>query len=253
MTPSLVTWPTSITREAAPLGEADQLLRRAAHLADRAGRAVERVEIHRLDRIDDDEIRARRPRSSAATMSRTLLAAASRTGALGDAEPLGAQPHLIDRLLAGDVGARRAAALPRGERRGGLQQQGRFADARIAADQDRRAGHEAAAADAVELGDAGQRGAAAACSVPVRPTKSSARARRRRRSSAEALGRRLARHFLDRLFQAPQPSQRPAHLAWTAPHCWQTKRACDSRHVSAADRHPACPGGEAGTHGTCAR
>ena len=29
-----------------------------------------------------------------------------------------------------------------------------------------------------------------------------------------------------RLFQAPQPSQRPVHLAWVAPHCWQTKRAC---------------------------
>src|SRR5437667_2445162 len=29
-----------------------------------------------------------------------------------------------------------------------------------------------------------------------------------------------------RLFQAPQLSQRPTHLACTAPHSWQTKRAC---------------------------
>src|ERR1051325_5419568 len=43
--------------KAAALGEADQFLRRAAYLADRAGGAVERVEIHRLDRIDDDEVR----------------------------------------------------------------------------------------------------------------------------------------------------------------------------------------------------
>ena len=43
-------------KAAAAFGEADQFLRRAAYLADRAGGAVERVEIHRLDRIDDDEI-----------------------------------------------------------------------------------------------------------------------------------------------------------------------------------------------------
>ena len=38
----------------------------------------------------------------------------------------------------------------------GLQQQRRFADARIAADEDDRAGHQTAAEDAVELADAGQ-------------------------------------------------------------------------------------------------
>ncbi len=41
--------------EPALLGDADQFLRRPAHLADGAGRAVERVEIHRLDRIDDHQ------------------------------------------------------------------------------------------------------------------------------------------------------------------------------------------------------
>ena len=37
-------------------------------------------------------------------MSRTLVAAASCTGASRDAEPLGAQPHLVERFLARDIG-----------------------------------------------------------------------------------------------------------------------------------------------------
>ena len=71
---------------------------------------------------------------------------------LGKAEPLGAQPHLRDRFLARDVD--RAVAGLR-ERGGGLDQQRRFADAGIAADQQHRAAHEAAAGDAVEFGHAG--------------------------------------------------------------------------------------------------
>jgi hypothetical protein len=73
--------------------------------------------------------------------------------ALGDTKALGAQPNLIDRLLAGDVGGtrRRCLGLPRGRRhcRRGLEQQGRFADPRIPAHQDRRARDKPAAADAV--------------------------------------------------------------------------------------------------------
>ncbi len=72
----------------------------------------------------------------------------------GDAEPVGAEPDLRDGLLAGDIDDRRAAI---GERAGDLEQQRRFADAGIAADQQRRAAHEPAAGDAVELGDAGNR------------------------------------------------------------------------------------------------
>jgi hypothetical protein len=45
--------------------------------------------------------------------------------------------------------------VPVGQRRRCLHQQGRLADAGIAADQQRRAAHEAAAGDAVEFGDAG--------------------------------------------------------------------------------------------------
>ena len=73
---------------------------------------------------------------------------------------------LVDRLLAGDVGARRASA---GERGRDLEQQGGFADAGIAADQERRAGHQPAAEHAVELGDAGR-----AARRPRRPSPCSA-------------------------------------------------------------------------------
>ena len=71
---------------------------------------------------------------------------------VGEAEPLGAQPHLRDGFLAGDVDGAVAGAR---ERRRGLDQQRRFADAGIARHQQHRAAHEAAAGDAVEFGDAG--------------------------------------------------------------------------------------------------
>ena len=93
------------------------------------------------------------PSDSVATMSSTEVSAASSTWRVGEAEPLGAQPHLRHRLLAGDVD--RAMARAR-ERRGDLDQQRRLADAGIAAEQQHRAAHEAAAGDAVELGDAGR-------------------------------------------------------------------------------------------------
>src|SRR5207237_2081037 len=74
-----------------------------------------------------------------------------------DAETLGAQADLIDGLLAGDVGRDRRPSgrllAARGDRRCRLEEQCRLADPGIAADQDRRAGHEPAAADPVELGN----------------------------------------------------------------------------------------------------
>ena len=92
------------------------------------------------------------PSAIVARMSSTLVSAASSTGASADAEPLRAQPDLRDRLFARDIDDAVALA---GERRGRLHQQRRLADAGIAADQQRRAAHEAAAGGAVELGDAG--------------------------------------------------------------------------------------------------
>src|SRR5688572_27431681 len=71
------------------------------------------------------------------------------------AEALGAQLHLLDRFLAGDIGgAQRLGAA--GDGGHDLQQQGGLADAGIAADQDGGAAHQPAAGDAVELGIAGR-------------------------------------------------------------------------------------------------
>ena len=72
------------------------------------------------------------------------------------ADPLGAQPHLAGRLLAGDhqrrvLGGRRPLL-------GHVEQQGGLADAGLAGEQHHRAGHQAAAEHPVELGDAGRPG-----------------------------------------------------------------------------------------------
>ena len=71
---------------------------------------------------------------------------------VGEAQTLGAQPHLRHRFLAGDID--RAMAGPR-HQAGSLRQQRRFADAGIAADQQHRAAHETAAGDAIEFGHPG--------------------------------------------------------------------------------------------------
>ena len=70
---------------------------------------------------------------------------------VGKAETFRAQPHLRHCLLAGNVDRPVLAA---GERGRDLDQQRRLADAGIAAEQEHRAADEAAAGDAVELGDA---------------------------------------------------------------------------------------------------
>ena len=67
-------------------------------------------------------------------------------------EAIGAQPHLRHRLLAGNIDG--APAGPR-QRRAGLDQQGRFADAGFAAHQQDRARHESATRDTVDLAEAG--------------------------------------------------------------------------------------------------
>ena len=85
-------------------------------------------------------------------MSSTSVCAASCTGASASPRRRGAKAHLRGRFLAGDIDDPRA-----GSRHGGagLDQKRRLADARLAADQRRRPGHEAAASDPVEFGDPG--------------------------------------------------------------------------------------------------
>jgi len=61
------------------------------------------------------------------------------------------QAHLCDRLLAARVQHRARA----GDRRRDLQQQGRFADPRVATEEDHRSRHDAAPEDPIELLRAG--------------------------------------------------------------------------------------------------
>ena len=90
------------------------------------------------------------PSERVAMMSSTAVSAASSTAASRKPEPLGAQPDLRHGFFTGNVNCAMAGA---GEGRRGLDQQGRFADPRIAANQKHRAAHEAATGDAVELCD----------------------------------------------------------------------------------------------------
>ena len=90
-------------RGAALLGEADQLLRRGADLADRPRRALDQV-------ANASSGSNRSPAAPAAArcrrvvrMSRTEVAAASWTGASAEPEPHRAQPHLVGRFLARDI------------------------------------------------------------------------------------------------------------------------------------------------------
>ena len=68
-------------------------------------------------------------------------------------EALRAQRHLLDRLLAGHV----ERLLRRADRRHRLQQQRGLADARVAAEQDDAAGHQAAAQHPVEFLEPGRK------------------------------------------------------------------------------------------------
>ncbi len=160
------------------------------------------------------------PSDSVATMSSTEVSAASSTGRAAKAEPLGAQPHLRHRLLAGDVDGAVAGAR---QRRCGLDQQRRFADAGIAAEQQHRAAHEAAAGDAVEFGmPDGRRGASWASPASGLEREAAALARRRPGPAGRAPTP-VPSPSSTRVFHSPQASHLPCQRAEAAPQFWQTK------------------------------
>ena len=149
--PSLVTWPTRMI--AAP----DFLAKRISACAEPRtcvtvpGADSTVLGPHGLDRIDDDQARRlafRQGRDD--VLDRRFRRQFD--GGVTQSETLGAQAHLRHRFLAGDIDRPMTGARERG---GGLDQQSRFADAGIAADQQDRAAHKAAAGDAVEFGNAG--------------------------------------------------------------------------------------------------
>ena len=133
------------------LRKADERLRGGAHLRDRAGRGFHHVGPHGLDGIDHDQ-----PRRLSARQGREDVLDRGFGGELDlgvrQRQPLGAQPHLRDGFLAGDIDRALADARERGR---DLNEQRRLADAGIAADEQHRAAHEPAAGDAVEFGQSG--------------------------------------------------------------------------------------------------
>ena len=72
-------------------------------------------------------------------------------GCLGKPQAFCAQPHLRDRLFAGNIDGTLTAARISGC---DLDQKGRFADAGVAAEQQHRATDQPAAGHAIKLGDA---------------------------------------------------------------------------------------------------
>ncbi len=116
------------------------------------GAELDRVGPHGLDGIDDDEAgRLAFGQRGDDVLDRGF----GREFDLGIAqsEPFGAQPDLRHGFLAGDIDGAVAAA---GERRRGLDQKRRFADAGVAGHQQHRAAHEAAAGDAIQFRQAGR-------------------------------------------------------------------------------------------------
>ena len=161
-----------------------------------------------------------------------LVAAASSTGAALEAHAGGAHAHLVDRLLARDVGHARAA----GEASDELQEEGRLADAGVAADEHGRGRHEAAARDAVELDDAAH--------APRNPRCGAVEALEGERlalARVEAAGTGLARLLLDDAVPGPTrlAAALPASVAGTA--FLTDEAALRLRHLGASLRVP-CEG-----------
>ncbi len=154
--PSLVTWPIRMRAEPLALGVADQGRGAASELGDGAGRRFHALRPERLHGVDDDEGRGRRAAQSGDDVGEVGLDCRERPArrSAQDAPPAcvsaPAPPRRRD--------TRRARRIRRASRRC-LEQQGRFADAGVAADKHGGARHEPAAENPVELGDAGGIGA----------------------------------------------------------------------------------------------
>ena len=135
-------------------------------------------------------------------------------------QPLGAQPHLRHGFFAGYVNHAMAGA---GHQAGGLRQQGRLADAGIAADQQHRAAHKSAAGDAIEFAHAGGQ---------PRSVLGLAGQRFQLERPAPALRADRYRHApvvssSASVFHSPQDSHLPCQRLYAAPQFWQTKERVD--------------------------
>ncbi len=149
----------------------------------------------------------------------------------GKAEPLGPQAHLRHRLFARDIDDAVAGGR---QRRRGLHQQGRLADAGIAADQQHRARHQPAAGDAVELGRCRRWTRGASSEVPDRLSSANSRPLRPPRSVAGKVSPGAASSAME--FQAPQASHLPCQrMIARRRRSWQMKEAA---RLAMVDQQP---------------
>ena len=135
--------------DAVLLRDAQQATRGLAHLRDRARRGADLLRPERLHRVDHAD---GGPLALERLADDVELGLGEDLDVVAAAEARRAQLHLRDRLLAGDE-ERAPLARDRAERG---QEQRRLADARLAADEHERRGHEPAAEHTVELGHAGR-------------------------------------------------------------------------------------------------
>ncbi len=136
-------------RDPVLLRDAQQPAGRLAHLGDRPGRRAELGRVERLHRVDHADLG---PLALERLADRVELGLREDLDVRRSAEPLRAELHLRDRLLARDEQRATVAA----HRLQGGEEQRRLADARLAADEHERGRHEPAAEHAVELRDAGR-------------------------------------------------------------------------------------------------
>ena len=132
-------------------------------------------------------------------------------------EPPGAGPGRADSSPV----AYRTRAAAGGEAGGGLQEERRLADPRLAADEDERPRHEAAAEDAVELAEADRQARHARSSASA-ASATGCRRRDARRAGRGRAGGAARTTVSTREFQAPQARHWPSQRRKASPHDWQT-------------------------------
>ena len=152
--PSLVTWPTRTTARPRSLASRTSRWAHARTWATEPGAEPTVGVVDGLDRVDDERASGATSSSVGERRGRGRVSATShrpsverRRGARPAAAPAGATPRPT-----------RRARGPPATTAADLGQQRRLADARLAADERDRAGHEPAAEHPVELGDAGRAG-----------------------------------------------------------------------------------------------
>ena len=210
-------------RHAARLALRDEQRRRLAHLADAPGGRLEARRVEGLDRIHDHGGGTGRVQGLDHRLGARL--GDDQHPGLRHPEPIGTEPHLLGRLLAGDV--EDGHPLPR-ERAARLEGERRLADAGVAADEHDRALDEATAQHAIELGEAGR----ATERLAGRDRHEGPHRRRRPRASRPRLGYRLLHDRVPRpaARALAEPARRgpPAFLADPdRPACLVNH--CDSR------------------------